>query len=247
MKTEIQRIEAYLQMVRKIFLLALIIILNLLGSSLYSQNDSILSNAIYATTYGVKNDKPLLDNVQFVLKSEGEFSIEVEKFIDDEGNRFRDVFNIWMVRCNGNYYYPFSVSGGTGKEYIRILKEYIGKHYLMFSVEVEQVDEKNRILNSSGVVIGIAAASLVFSSGSGVLLYVPVKEIKLGKYWVKKNNKWGYIYFIDTEESLSPRAKILNKRRLKKLYPKDKELSKRIDNNEVSFEEAVDLLEKLNN
>ena len=83
--------------------------------------------------------------------------------------------------------------------------------------------------------------------GTGILLQNNSKALNSSQLWLSEKNEKNYIYYIDLKKPLNPKIELLSPRKLKKFYRKDKELVQRINDKEVLFEEAVELLERLNN
>ncbi|PCI93368.1 MAG: hypothetical protein COB15_16555 [Flavobacteriales bacterium] len=220
------------------------ICLNLYGLKIIAQTDSTLSNAIYATVYGVKNDKPLVDNIDFRIKSEGENYIEIEKFIEPNStNVFRDVYNIWALRYKNEYYVHLATSFSDGglKQFVKINKDHLSKNYLLFVINSESLIAQRSIGKE------FLAIYTLGTIGTGILLQNNSKALNSSQLWLSEKNEKNYIYYIDLKKSLNPKIELLSPRKLKKFYRKDKELVQRINDKEVLFEEAVELLERLNN
>lgn len=215
--------------------------------------DLLENNMIFATVNGMKNDNPLIEKVKFEIKFEGENYLEVERFTDlSTGKRFNDIFNIWGIRYNGEYYfhlaYAPSFEGDGLKKFIKINKDEIDNNFLVFSINCKVSEVPPKTPSETAVDVAILVTSIVSSLSGDIFVIIP-SEIKLGKEqnWLKESGEWAYIYYIETNKSLDPKAKTLTKKRLKKLYPKNKELHKRIDNKEVLYTEALKLVKSLNN
>lgn len=62
-------------------------------------------DCIYATVYGMRNDKPLLTEVDFSIQGEGDNYLVVNHFKSSSGERFKDVFKILGIRYKGEYFF----------------------------------------------------------------------------------------------------------------------------------------------
>ena len=236
---------------RNTFLIVGLFCLSFCSVNLRAQSDTVLSNAIYATTYGVSNNKPLVDNIGVVILSEGENYIVIDKFLEpNSGELFRDVYNIWAFRYKNEYYIHLATIGGMDglKQFVKIEKEQLLNSYMLFTIGLKSPVSQRSMGKeiSAGLAFGLLGGPIGAGVGTGILVENNSKLLKSGQFWLDKNNEEIYIYYIDLEKSLTPKTEILSKSKLKRLNRKDKELAKRIDRKEVSFEEAIGLLEKLN-
>lgn len=225
---------------------SIILILKVLSFNSQNIQDSRFTNndCIYATIAGLKSNKPI-SNVKIGVKTVGENFLIVDRFDNSEnGKRFKNIFDIWGIKYKGDIYYHLSNARGINgvKSFVKIKRADLEKNYFCFSITGEIPVDKPISDLESGLVIGSIILSSVLTSE--LVLLIP-RDIKSNKYWINKDGDKVFIYCVDTRKTLAPLAINLSKRRFKKLFPKNKELQKKIENNEVSYEEAINLINSL--
>jgi hypothetical protein len=135
------------------------------------------------------------------------------------------------------------LDGNTGELYTKLFDiwalKYKGEYYfhLYHAPHFQKVKFFSKLQ-----VIGKYCAFVIDDSFS--VYFFGVGWLSLANGWLQKNGEYHIIYFVDTEKSKN--AKVLDKERLKNLFPNDYKLHNKIDKNELHLEDVLELINQLN-
>ncbi len=206
-----------------------------------SQNDEI-----YATNVGMKKNLAYQENVVIHVKNQGEGYLIVDWFEDSTGTKFTDLYKIWGIKYNNEYYFHLSNARGLNalKSFIKIDSASLHNNYLPFSINCEAPINKPTTPTQVGVAAGGVAIGMLLGSDAGLIFMISIKDTKSAEYWYKQNGDGAFLYVVDMKSSLAPIGKRLTKKRLKKLMAK-KGGQKDVDYDSLKLEDAMSLINQL--
>lgn len=165
-------------------------------------------------------------NLTLEIKRSGENYIEVARFVEQDGDRFNDIFDIYGINYNGERYFHLHYLRTLGKQKGFVKLKEVGKHCAFFMDETipPNLHGEEFGANLVGGMVG--------------------KEIHKTKRWVKENNEKAFIYYFDS--SRKKRARILTRSLLTDLCIGNKELLDLAKQENLSAQGVLNILKSLN-
>jgi len=207
--------------------------------SLLFLNNNLLTQTIineigfYKTMEDFKNDNPIGEEYNVVLKSINESSIHIKKVINSKsGKKVKKITNAWAIKYKGEFYFNLGYSTDLNNWKLFIKLDYVGKRYCYALID------KNtpKSIKNSGTNYG--------GGLSGVLMK---DSNKWNKNWSNENNEKVKILLIDFKKNkfqngktaIGSRGNLLKRKDVKKKFKVNLPLSE-IKN--IKLEEILEII-----
>lgn len=204
------------------------------------------SNEVYTTYWGVKNDKPYPLDTDFTIKLQNNKILVIENFYNKhsgEKTPIMDIYNLFSIRYNGDYYYHMGNYREKTKDRIFVKFDLIGD-YCVFVIEpsdltIDSIHHYNNIKNNSAIATGFIAAGLM----GGFFVYM-VQDFNQANepYFINEQNEKVNLYYIDTNKSTS--YKRMNYNKFRKVFNQETEMHQKMKENKLNVKEVIELFRK---
>jgi hypothetical protein len=215
-----------------------------------------ITNEVYTTFWGLKNTKQYPIDTDFEVKFKNDKFLVIENFYNKEnGERIpiMDIYNIFFVKHNGNYYYQMGVYKEKSKERVFVKLDLVGDYCVFvlahsdFELNSTKSFKETPIIPHDNVAAALLYPSYLLAPN---LLANMIKNFKHSQdfnsvhepYFINDYNERVNLYYIDTKKSTN--YKRLNYNKFKKIFSKETELHQKMKNNELNVKEIIELFRK---
>lgn len=214
-------------------LLFALLLLPVLGYSQIDKKNVILYNSSVAF---VKKENGI-DALAEVRNSSDRY-LKVKRFVDSNGGKIKNSAVSWALDFNGKSYFNLTHSVDLYQHMLFIPFDIIGKYCGVFISK-----ESPSTIKNGGV-----------DYGGGALGFLAKDSSKWGKGWIDKNGNKVWILFSDTDDvkkgiggyEPSSLARFLSRSQLDELCEKHKIDLQDKRTKDLSFEEVVDIIHRIN-